>query len=158
MNVKSISWLRILLIVLFVGTLLAQWAVWITANEMGMMYEEVTRFTVGYAVAGILAIACGQVVLVVIWRLLTRIAKDSIFSATSLRLVDAITWSFVVVTALSIGVTLHFLLIMKVGGPGMLLLLFAADAVGIALVLLMAVMRGLLYTATENRSELDEVI
>jgi hypothetical protein len=53
---------------------------------------------------------------------------------------------------------IHLLAFVGVGGPGAVLGLAACLAGGLAFVLLMVVMRGLLESAIADRTELDEVI
>lgn len=59
---------------------------------------------------------------------------------------------------ISVAVCFHLVGIVGSGGPGVVLALGAAAIGGTAFVLLMVVMRGLLRTATELKSELDEVV
>ena len=53
---------------------------------------------------------------------------------------------------------IHLLFVVGVGGPGVVLGLAACLVGGLAFVLLMVVMRGLLESAIADRTELDEVI
>ncbi|ROR95884.1 hypothetical protein EDD28_0448 [Salana multivorans] len=150
--------LRVMLIVLLLGAVLAQVLVPIAASEIGVLYPEVEHLVVPYSVAAILAIACAEVVLVVIWRLLSLVADGMIFSVGSLRWVDAIVVAIGVATVLSAGVLVHLVGVAQVGGPGVALTLLGTVAAGIALALLMVVMRGLLRSAAHDRGELDGVI
>lgn len=105
-----------------------------------------------------MALACVQVALAVIWHLLTLVSRESIFSARSLRWVDVIAGCAGTVTLLTTGILIHLIGIVQLGGPGMVLLLTAGIALGVALVLLMIAMRGLLEAAIADRDELAEVI
>jgi hypothetical protein len=140
------SLLRVALVVLLLGSVLAQ-----------LLLPVFGDLVVPYSVAGILAIACGQVALLVTWRLLSMVDGGVIFTRGALRWVDLITACAAVATVLSAAPMVHLLFFVGVGGP-LILWLPACLAVGLAFVLLMVVMRGLLEAAIADRSELDEVI
>jgi len=149
--------LRLSLVVLLFGSVLAQLLVPVTASGAARTFPEVGYLVVPYSVAGILVIACGQVALLVVWRLLSMISGGVIFTRRALRWVDAITICGAVATILNAGVWIH-LLTVHGGGPGIILWLVAGTACGMAFVLLMVVMRGLLEAAIADRTELDAVI
>lgn len=150
--------LRVVLAVLLLGTVLAQVLVPVFAADEGAIYPEVAQLVVPYSVAGILVIACVQVALLMLWRLLSLVNAGVIFTRRALRWVDVITACGAVATVLSAGVMIHLLFVIGVGGPGVILGLAACLAGGLAFVLLMSVMRGLLETAIADRTELDGVI
>ena len=150
--------LRVVLVVLLLGTVLAQLYLPVVAFESGRRYPELAYLVVPYSAAGILAIACVQVALLVIWRLLSLVSGGVIFTRRALRWVDAITACGAVGTVLSTGPMIHLLFVVGVGGPGVVLGLAACLVGGLAFVLLMVVMRGLLESAIADRTELDEVI
>jgi hypothetical protein len=155
---KLIIWLlRVALVVLLVGSALAQVLVPAFASEAARTFPEVGYLVVPYSVAGILVIACGQVALLAVWRLVSMISGGVIFTRRSLRWVDVITACGAVATVLNAGVWTH-LLVVHGGGPGIILWLAASLAGGFAFVLLMIVMRGLLESAINHGTELDEVI
>ena len=58
--------LRVALIVLLLGTVLAQVLVPVYASQVGTTHPEVAHLVVPYSAAGILVIACGQVALLVV--------------------------------------------------------------------------------------------
>jgi len=157
MNEFVIRLLRVALVILLLGSVLGQVLVPVVASQAAMTFPEVGYLVVPYSVAGILVIACGQLALLVVWRLLSLIEGQVIFTRRSLRLVDVITVCGAVATVLNAAVWIH-LLAVHGGGPGVLLWLVASIAGGVAFVLLMIVMRGLLEAAIADRSELDEVI
>ncbi len=157
MSKLVIRLLRVALIVLLLGSVLAQVLVPALASEAARIFPEVGYLVVPYSVAGILVIACGQVALLVVWRLLSMISGGIIFTGRSLRWVDVITVCGAVATVLNAGVCIH-LLVVAGGGPGIILWLFVSLAGGVGFVLLMIVMRGLLKSAIADRTELDEVI
>jgi len=150
--------LRVALVVLLLGSVLAQVLVPVYASEVGTRFPEVAYLVVPYSVAAILFIACGQVALLVVWRLLSLVDGGVIFTRRALRWVDAIIACGVVATTLSVGVLIHMLGFVPGGGGPMIYYLAACVAGGLAFVLLMVVMRGLLVSAIADRTELDEVI
>ena len=149
--------LRVALVILLPGTVLAQVLVPVVASQAAKTFPEVEYLVVPYSVAGILAIACVQVALLVVWRLLSMVDGGVIFTRRALRWVDVIIACAVVATVLCAGPLIH-LLAVHGGGPGIVLGLAACLAGGLAFVLLMIVMRGLLVSAIADRTELDEVI
>ena len=157
MNKLAIRLLRVALVVLLLGFVLAQVLLPVFAYEAGTTYPELAYLVVPYSEAGILAIACGQVALIVVWRLLSLVAGGVIFTRRALRWVDVIAACAAVATVLSAGPMIHLLFFVGVGGP-LILWLAACLAGGLAFVLLMVVMRGLLELAIADRTELDEVI
>jgi hypothetical protein len=150
--------LRVALVVLLLGTVLAQVLVPVYASQVGTTFPEVAYLVVPYSLAGILFIACGQVALLVVWRLLSLVNGGVIFTRRALRWVDVITACAAAATALSAGVLIHMLGFVPGGGGPMVYYLAACLAGGLAFVLLMIVMRGLLVSAIADRTELDEVI
>lgn len=158
MNSQYVPSLRAVLIVLMAGTLLSQALLPGLAHELGGPYEETAHLVVPYAVVGIVVIACVQVALVMVWRLLSLIADDTIFTERALPWVDAITVCGAAAASLTAAVAFHLLVIIGVGGPAFLFLLAASVVGGVAFLLLMAHMRNLLRAAITQRVELDQVI
>ena len=150
--------LRLTLITMFLGALLAQLLVPVVATEQATLYPEVEHLVLPYSVAAILGFVCVQAALVAVWRLLSMVGDDRIFADGSLRWVDTITVCSAAATGLSAVVWVHLILVEETGGPGMVLALGACVVGGAALALLMVVMRGLLDAAIADRRELAEVI
>ena len=150
--------LRVALLVLLLGSVLAQIIVPVYASEVGARFPEVAYLVVPYSVAAILFIGCGQVALLVIWRLLSLVDGGVIFTRRAVRWVDVIMACAAVATVLSAGVLVHLLGFVPGGGGPMIYYLAACITAGLAFVLLMVVMRGLLLSAVADRAELDEVI
>ena len=110
---------------------------------------------------GVLAV---QVALVCIWRLLTMVRRDTVFSTAAFRYVDVVIGAAVVgsVLALALGVVLAP---GEAVAPGIVLLIGVGAVGGLGIALLVLVMRALLAkavaldtTASTLRAELDEVI
>jgi hypothetical protein len=150
--------LRVALVALLLGSVLAQVLVPVYASQVGTRFPEVAYLVVPYSVAAILFIGCGQVAILVVWRLLSLVDGGIIFTRRAVRFVDAITACAAAATALSAGVLIHVLGFVPGGGGPMILYLAACIVGGLAFVLLMVVMRGLLVSAIAHRTELDEVI
>ena len=157
MDKLVIQLLRVALLILLLGSVLGQVLVPLAASQAATTFPEVEYLVVPYSVAGILVIACGQVALLAIWRLLSLVNGGVIFTRRALRWVDVITACAAIGTVLNAVVCIHLLRVHG-GGPGIFLWLAASLAGGVAFVLLMIVMRGLLESAIANRTELDEVI
>lgn len=146
------------LVILFLGVLLAQVLTPMVAAEAGRQFPEVAHLVVPYSVAAIVALVFVQVAIVAVARLAGLSAGGRVFAPRSLRWVDVVIGCAVAVAVLSAGVWVHLVLIEATGGPGaMLAILFATvGAAGVAL--LMVVMRGLLAAAIADRAELAQVI
>ena len=150
--------LRIVLVVLLLGSVLAQVLVPVYASEVGTRFPEVADLVVPYSVAAILFITCGQVALLVVWRLLSLVDLGVIFTRRAVRWVNVILACGAVATVLTAGVLIHMLAFVPGGGGPMIYYLAACIAGGLAFVLLMVVVRGLHLSAVADRAELDEVI
>lgn len=98
-----------------------------------------------------------DVALIAIWRLLSLVASSSVFSDAAFRWVGLIIGCISFDTALVIGLLAHNL-IASLGPPILAIALLTLTVVGVALTLLMVVMRGLLTAATAQREELEAVI
>jgi|BarGraNGADG00212_1021973.scaffolds.fasta_scaffold113239_1 hypothetical protein len=158
MNMIVIRLLRVALVVFLLGTVLAQVLVPVFASEAGTTFPEVAYLVIPYSIAAILFIGCGQVALLVVWRLLSMVNGGAIFTRRAVRWVDVITACGAVATVLSAGVMIHMLGFVPGGGGPRVYLLAGCVAAVLAFVLLMVVMRGLLVSAIADRTELDEVI
>ncbi|KQR07265.1 DUF2975 domain-containing protein [Cellulomonas sp. Leaf334] len=110
---------------------------------------------------GVLAV---QVAVACVWRLLTMVRKDTVFSAAAFRWVDVIIGA--AVTATLLAVVLSFVLAPgEAVAPGIVLLIVIGGMGTAGIALLVLVLRILLTkamvldsTATTLRAELDEVI
>lgn len=157
MDKLAIRLLRVSIVVLLLGSVLGQLLVPVAATGAAETFPDVEYLVIPYSVVGILVIACGQVALLVVWRLLSMVSGGVIFTRRALRWVEVIVICGAVATILNASVWIH-LLTVHGGGPGIILWLVASSACGVAFVLLMIVMRGLLEAAIADRTELAEVI
>lgn len=150
--------LRVLIVVLLLLALAAQALVPLAATEAATTTPELSYLQVPYAVAGIATIGCGQVVLVAIWPLLTRVRRGAIFDVAAFRWVGVMIGAGVVATTLSLLLTAHVLLVVQQGPVTVPLVLLGGCAAVAAFTLLMVVMRALLRSAVAMHDELAEVI
>lgn len=159
MKLLTIVALRVLLILLFLGAVLAQTAIIpVLAAQEAARWPEVAHLAAPYATLVISAIACAEVALVALWMLLSMVSRGAIFTERAFRWVDVIIYAALAATVLTIAAPAHLLGAVGVGGPGVVLVLGTAAIAGASFVLLMLVMRGLLRTATTLESELAEVV
>jgi hypothetical protein len=109
-----------------------------------------------------LGVLCVQVVIVCIWRLLTMVRRDRIFSEQSITWVNAIVWSIVTGWLLLLGASVYVSAVIYVTpelrDPGVPVLLFGLVLIGAVVVLLMLILRALLVQATELRTDMEGVI
>ncbi|MGO4680897.1 DUF2975 domain-containing protein [Microbacterium sp. 2MCAF23] len=108
-------------------------------------------------VGGIVLVALIEIVLVCVWRLLSLVRQDRIFSPGSFLYVDIIMVTMAASAVLIAGAMIVLLLGHAVN-PSILLLGVVGVVIGIALALLVAVMRGLLRKALELEQDLSEVV
>ena len=164
MGTLAIRLLRVVIVGVFAGLLVVQGMI---VPLLGVDLDEAgappgLRWTVvGIGIAGILA---AEVTLVCIWRLLSMVSADTVFSRSAFRDVD------VIIGAVLVAATLLFALAVALAPgesapPGMVLLVVIASAAVGGVALLVLVLRVLLAkavdldaTATTLRAELDEVI
>ena len=101
-------------------------------------------------------VLCVQIVLVAIWKLLTLVTSNRIFTQVSMTWVNTIMW------AIGAGWAVLLIVFLVVGfnadDPGLPILLFTWFVGVTVLGLLMIVMRALLRQATTLQTDLDEVI
>ena len=101
-------------------------------------------------------VLCVQAVLVCIWKLLSLVSNDRIFSPAAMAWVDAIGW--IIAIEWSVFLVLFLFVGFNADDPGLPLLMFLMLTGGAVLALLMVVMRALLAQATRLRIDMDEVI
>ncbi len=127
------------------------------AAQSAMRYDQIAYFAIPGTIVGILFLLCVQVVLVCVWRLLSLVGEDSIFSNSAfpnvnLSLAAVAFASFLVLVALIALSITGFLT------PSVTLLLLLGVVVGSGLTLLILVMRGLLQKAARLEHDLSEVV
>jgi len=127
-------------------------------SEIGRTPRE--GLGIAVAILGVLFVVCVEIAIVCLWRLLTFVRTDVIFSTRAFRFVDVIVACCVAAGALVLTVAALLAPLPDSNGPapGVILLIgvFGAGVWGIGL--LVVVMRGLLRRAIEWRDELEVVI
>lgn len=158
---RAVVPLRVLLVLLFLVATLGQGVlIHEGVAELGAgQVPDLTRPGWAILLVALLGLVCVQVVIVATGKLLTRVARDEIFSPGALPWVDAIVWAIVAGWVLLLCATGPVYVVAELDdAPGLaamhLLLLLVGAAVG----LLMVVMRALLRQATMLRVDLDAVI
>ena len=109
-------------------------------------------------VVWIVVVACVQVAIVAIWRLLDLVREDAIFDERAFRWVDVVVRCGACATAIAFGVAVYLTFVATEGAPFVLFGLVGVIVVGAALTLLMVVMRTLLRKATELEADLVGVV
>lgn len=147
--------LRVVIAIAFVGSLVVQGLMvpllWIDLEDAPASVR------VPVAVIVILGVGTLQVLAVCIWRLLTMVRRDTVFSHGAFRYVD------VMIGAIATAAVLAFAMAVTLApgedvAPGIVGLICGISLTIGGFALLMLVMRQLLAQATQLRSELDEVI
>lgn len=108
-------------------------------------------------VGGIVLVALIEIVLICVWRLLSLVREDRIFSQGAFRYVDVI-MATMAASAVLIAGAVVVLAFGRAVNPSILLLGVVGVVIGIALALLVGVMRGLLRKALKLEQDLSEVV
>jgi hypothetical protein len=128
-----------------------------TAQRMARTYPEFADLVVPGNVIASLFLLCILVVDVCVWRLLSMVGEQSIFSTDAFRWVDVILGSIVAATAL---IVVAFVILASAGvdNPSIMLLGSLGVVVGSGLSFLVIVLRGLLKNAAQLQQDLSEVV
>ena len=163
LNQATVPILTIVLSILFLLAILAQIFIPILARDIvdGYFgypeYPNLQAMLVPYSALAIAAIFCGQLALIFVFRLLALVRAGEIFREPALRWVNGIIICCGIATFLAL-IAWIMQTATQVAYGGTFLLVSAAIMVGLAATLFMIVMRTLLLTAIDQRTELDEVI
>ncbi|PWG59439.1 DUF2975 domain-containing protein [Bifidobacterium catulorum] len=151
--------LKTLLVLIEVGALACQVVLLpALAAECAASDPAHAYLRVPYLALSIAVIACFEVAVAAVWRLLTMTGAGAVFSRAAFRWVDAVIWCASLAAALTLALLVHAAFVAGVGPLGLLGALFASLLGETAVALLVAVMRGLLVKATDQREELEAVI
>lgn len=146
------------LVALFVGTVALQLLLPLFSAEFGGTYHETKNLVTPYAVAGIVSILCVQcaviVGLTIIYAERRHPGIDSRLPSRLLSIAVILAGAFAIPAA----TMLHLLVIVGVGGPGIILLLFAEVVIGTSVVGLTAAASQAARSALAAQRELDGVI
>lgn len=167
MSNLAIRALRAAMVLTILGLLFAQAVVIPTVtDDLRTALPEATVPSWLFLVTGILALLAGQVAVVAVWRLLTMVRRNSVFSEAAFRHVNLFIWGAGAAAVLATGIVPAAAVVADADdAPGVMLFGMAPSAMAASLTLLMIVMRGLLArsveldrTATNLQGELDGVI
>jgi hypothetical protein len=159
MSRLTINLVRVLLVVILLGTVVAQvWFFPLLAQELAITFPEVAWLRVPMLVVVILAILAVQVSLLAVWKLLAMVERDSVFSESAFGWVNVIIGAAVFDTVLVAGVNWFMGYQVHANPPGLMLMLLALSVGGATFALLMVLMKGLLRKASEMTTELSQVI
>ena len=135
-----------------------------TAADEVDVFPAYAPFAAPYVAVAILGVACVQVALAALWRLLGMVRHGAIFTPRAYPWVDIIIGSSVVATTLAVGAAAH-LAVAEIPSPddGMdvlsgLAAAIAAAGAGASFAMLTLIMRSLLRRATALRTEMAGVI
>lgn len=127
------------------------------AAETVASFPEAAHLRVPGIIGCVAIVMCAQIALVCVWRLLSMVDADSIFSDSAFRLVDLIIGAGLAVSVLCVAAWV-ILSVANMFPPGVAIMLITGILGGLGFALLMLVMRGLLRKATELQRDLSEVI
>jgi hypothetical protein len=158
--------LRSSLTLLLLRVVLVAAALWLgvilVLSLPGELADEDLPFRIAAQIVLSIVILCVLAVIVCIWRLLTLVSRDRIFSPESRRWVDGIVWAlglaWLLFAAGALAMTAVIFFTPGLRDPGIPMALFGMVVLSALPALLMLVMRGLLRQATAYRAELDEVV
>lgn len=158
MNRTTIVVLKTLIAILIALLLFCQlFVIPATVSSLAQIYPEFAQLVVpGIVVGGVFAL-CAQVLLVCVWRLITLVRVDSIFTERAFVWVDVAIGAVALATVLVVTA----LVILQIAGaspPSISLLCLIGAIVGAGLSLLLGVMRGLLRKASQLEHDLSEVV
>jgi len=158
MHRATVVVLKALIGVLLVLLLICQiFVVPAVAAQSAVRYSEIAFFEIPGTIVGILFLLCVQIVLVCVWRLLSLVREDSIFSESAFPDVD-VSLAAVAFATLLVLIALVALSLTGFMTPSITLLLLLGVVVGGGLSLLIVVLRGLLKKASRLEHDLSEVV
>ena len=153
---------------MFLGVLVTQlWVLPDISGSLAAQYPEAAHLRSPTLVISILTLVAAQLVLVCVWRLLTLVRRDTVFSPEAFRWVDVIIGAGAGAGMLTLGLLLWLTGQTTQTGiqPGIALMLLGSSVLAAGIALLVGVLRSLLAKAvglkgeaTTLRAELDEVI
>lgn len=158
MNRRVALLLQAVVVLAGVGLLVAQTvAIPALSGWMADAHPEFAWARWPLAVSLVLFLACIQVALLATWQLLGQVADEEIFNGSARRWVDliiaALGAAWIVALATSLWQTSQ-----NVSAPWIVLTETLGLLVGLAVLLLLVVLRGLLIQATELKIEMDAVV
>lgn len=158
MQPRVTAMLKTLIAVMIALLLAAQmWMIPGLAAATADRFPEFAHLEIPGVIAAVVFLVCVEVVLVCIWRLLSLVRTERIFSRNAFVYVDVIIGSMIAASLIII-VSNVIIAGAKAGSPSILLVSILGVVVGFALALLVVVLRGLLRKALELEQDLSEVV
>lgn len=149
---------RVLVVLAFLVVLFFQAVlVPMVAEQSARTFPAVAFLQVPGIIGSVALLACVQVVLVCIWRLVDLVAAGRIFDARAFVWVDTIIAALWVATGLIV-IGAVILNLTGATAPGLFYPIIVGVIFGAGAALVVGIMRRLLHQATELRGELDEVV
>lgn len=127
------------------------------AGQSARRYGEIAYLEIPGTLVGLAFLLCVQVVLVCVWRLLSLVRRDSIFSERAFPDVDVSLAAVGFATLLVLAALVTFT-VTGVSTASITLLCLLGVVVGVGLCLLIVVLRGLLKKASQLEHDLSEVV
>lgn len=160
MSHLSILALRALVLVIGLAAVIVQAALLFPVFTQTLAQEQdLTFLPVPIVVLGVALAACVEAALIAVWVLLSMVRRDAIFTSRAFRWVDVIIGAGIVATLLVCGFGIPVIGVgVRDDAPGLIAIVGGLVVAGVAFVLLMIVMRGLLRSATAMQTELSEVV
>ncbi len=144
---------QVFIVVLLVGALAVQLAVLpALATEEARRFPEVAYLKVPITALAVLVIACGEVALLCVWKLLSMVRRDSLFSTGAYRYVNIVLAALVTLAVLLIVMLGILIAFAEAGGPGVMLALIAGIAGSVAASLVVAASAKAVRRATQTAS------
>jgi hypothetical protein len=151
--------LKATLVVFFAGLLAAQvWFFPVLSGNIAEHVPELAGLRWPMLTVVILVILAAEVAVIAVWKLLTLVQADRVFSGAAYAWVNLIAVAAAIDTVLVLGVNVYLGFWVRANPPILMLFLLALTVAGAGLVLLVIVMKGLLRQAAAFKGELDEVI
>lgn len=158
MHQSMIVLLKILIAVLLALLLFCQlFVVPGVAEQSALRYHEIAYFEIPGIFVGVAFLICVQIVLICVWRLLSLVGEDSIFSQSAFPNVN-VSLGAVGFATLLIFVALVALSLTGFMTASITLLLILGVVIGAGLSLLIVVLRSLLRKASQLEHDLSEVV
>ncbi len=118
---------------------------------------DVAQLEIPGIIGAIIFLALVQVTLVCVWRLLSLVRAERIFSTDAFRYVDVILWMLAAAGVL-IAVSYVVIIASRAVSLSLTLLAILGIVVSAALALLVVVLRGLLHKALQLEQDMSEVV
>ncbi len=157
MGKLTVRVLRVVLGMVLAGSVFVQVVmVPLLAVDLGEGSDDVADVQAPVLVIVVLGIVCVQVAVVCVWRLLTMVRRDTLFSHAAFRYVDVIVGAVVTASVLTFGLGV-VLAPGEAAAPGVVLLIGGAAILLAGIALIIVVMRMLLTQAVARDSEAHQL-